>query len=80
VSNQTCNGNVYIVRLSWNDVANENGYKVYRDGALIATLGSGTTTYDDVSPNYQPHSYRVDAFNGDSSASSSTKNSEGCVY
>jgi len=36
------------VNLSWNDnSANEEGYKVYRNGSLIATLGSGTTNYQD---------------------------------
>ncbi|KAF0106540.1 MAG: Microbial metalloproteinase [Chloroflexi bacterium] len=80
VSNQTCNGSIYIVHLSWKDVANENGYKVYRDGALIATLGSGATSYDDTSPNYQSHTYRVEAYNAAGAASSSMKASEGCVY
>jgi hypothetical protein len=80
VSNQTCTAFTYVVRLSWKDVINETGYRVYRDGALIATLGAGVVSYDDTSPDYLSHSYRVDAFNITGTTSSSIKNSAGCVY
>jgi hypothetical protein len=80
VSNQVCTAFSYIVRLSWKDVPNETGYRVFRDGALIATLGAGVVSYDDTSPNYLSHSYRVDAFNVTGATASLTKNSAGCVY
>jgi hypothetical protein len=60
-----CTSGVLSVSLSWNDKAdNEEGYRVYRDGALIADLSAGTTSYKDTAPiisgNY---TYVVTAFN-----------------
>ena len=80
VSNQTCTAFQYIVRLSWKDVESETGYRVYRDGTLIATLGADTSTYDDISPTYSSHSYQVEAYNAHGAAASSIVNSIGCVY
>jgi len=80
VSNQTCDATQYVVRLSWKDVAGEDGYRVHRDGSLIATLGSGVTFYDDLSPDYKPHDYYVEAFNTAGASASATTQSPGCVY
>ncbi len=80
VSTQICDSTKYVVRLSWKDVADEDGYRVYRDGVLIATLGADTIFFDDTSPDYGSHGYRVEAFNNYGSADSTVKVSEGCVY
>jgi hypothetical protein len=80
VSNQVCDAVQYVVRLSWKDVDGETGYRVYRDGMLIAALGANTTVYDDSSPDYNAHDYRVEAFNAAGMASSGALKSAGCVY
>jgi len=80
VSNQICDATQYVVRLSWKDVDGEDGYRVYRDGALLATLGSGATSYNDASPDYSPHEYFAEAFNAVGEAASAKTKSPGCVY
>jgi hypothetical protein len=80
VSTKICDSSEYVVRLSWKDVQGETGYRVYRDGALVATLGANATLYDDTSPDYNAHAYRVEAYNDAGTSSSATKNSEGCLY
>lgn len=80
VSNQTCTFLQYVVRLSWKDVEAETGYRVYRDGTLIATLGEGASSYDDNSLTYGSHGYLVEAYNTVGSAGSPVMNSAGCVY
>ncbi len=63
------------IRLNWQDNSdNEEGYRIYRNGDRIATLGPDTTSYVDtgLSPN-ESYSYEVSAFNdsGESGLSSS---------
>lgn len=52
------------VTITWaNNSAINNGFKVYRDGALIATLDSDVLTYDDFNGTSQSiHNYAVVAF------------------
>jgi hypothetical protein len=80
VNTKSCTTSEYIVRLKWNDSNEETGYRVYRDGNLIATISADSTIYDDSSPDYNSHSYQVQAYNDAGTAGSSTKNSEGCLY
>jgi hypothetical protein len=80
VSTKVCDSSEYVVRLSWKDVEGESGYRVYRDGSLIATLGANATVYDDAAPDYESHDYRVEAFNAAGAASSAALKSEGCLY
>lgn len=80
VATQVCSAETFTVALSWNDVAGEQGYRIYRDGGLIATIGANATFYSDVSPDYNAHSYRVEAFNADGANLSASKNSDGCLY
>jgi hypothetical protein len=75
-----CDASKYIVRLVWQDVSGEDGYRVYRDGALISGLGADAASYDDTLPDYKPHSYRVEAFNGSGAGSTGSKSSTGCLY
>ena len=59
------------VNVSWADVSDENGYRIYRgDGALIATVGANTTTYPLTGlAAGQTQVIRVEAFNSVNSAS-----------
>jgi hypothetical protein len=75
-----CTSENYTLRLVWQDVAGEDGYNIYRDGGLINTLSANTQSYDDASPDYSPHAYRVEAFNGSGTGSTGSKSSAGCVY
>jgi CSLREA domain-containing protein len=59
-----CNTKIYQITLSWLDRAdNETGYRVYRDGKLIATLGANATSYVDTPDFGGPYTYAVEAFN-----------------
>lgn len=63
------------VTLTWSDKSNnETGYRVFRDGGLVADLPAGSTTYaDKVAVNSgQGVGYRVDAYNSTGTASTST--------
>lgn len=80
VSTKSCNSSEYVVTLQWNNVPGELGYRIYRDGGLIATLPDNSTSYNDTSPDYNSHSYQVQSFNDAGSANSSAQNSEGCMY
>jgi|GEM_PF-1832604 len=65
------------IRLNWSDNAdNESGYRVYRNGQRIATLGPDTTRYVDtgLSTN-QSYSYEVSAFNDSGESGLSTSGS-----
>ena len=63
------------MNLTWTDRSNnEEGYKVYRDKQVIATLAPNSTHYVDVAfvAAGKTLSYSVEAFNQDWQASSST--------
>ena len=46
VANEVCNQNAYSITLNWIDNANnEDGYRVYYNGGLIATLGPNATSF-----------------------------------
>jgi streptogramin lyase len=51
------------ILFTWADVAAEDGYKVFRDSQLLATLDPNQTSYLDV-PDVGPHLYCVSAFRG----------------
>lgn len=53
------------VTLSWQDAASgEDGYRVYRDGALLGQLAPNVTQYSDTVPGFNGvFVYRVEAFN-----------------
>ncbi len=56
----SCNG----IRIDWNDVQDEQGYTIYRDGSLIDSVGAGVNSYFDggAIPG-GTHSYQVAAWN-----------------
>jgi hypothetical protein len=74
VTDFTCDRKLYRVTLQWIDTAdNEAGFKVFRDGALLATLPANSTSYVDDPPFGGPYTYEVLAYNdGGNSAKAST--------
>ncbi len=79
VAKWVCNQKVYRVTLEWEDRAdNEKGYRVYRDGALIATLGPNAESYTDTPPYGGPYTYGVETFNEDGASSRPTVQEQGC--
>jgi hypothetical protein len=80
IANQVCTGQTYAVTLGWIDAAdNEDGYRVYREGALIATLGSNAKGFTDNPPYGGPYTYGVEAFNSAGSSSRPTVQEAGCI-
>jgi len=54
------------IKLTWLDNSQaEEGFRIYRDDALLTTLPSNLTSYTDTSPQAGvPHSYTIEAFRG----------------
>jgi len=52
------------VRVEWNDVAGESGYRIFRDGTKIAEAAANATSYEDAGAPSRPSAYRVLAYNG----------------
>jgi SH3 domain-containing protein len=64
--NYYCDNTSVTTTLTWADIAgNENGYRVYRLGALIADLPANTTTYTDTAEVAfgTPLTFSVEAYN-----------------
>jgi len=71
----TVGGGTMTMNLAWNDRSNdEQGYKVYRDQKVIATLPPNSTSFIDVAfvAKGKTLSYSVEAFNQEWQVSSST--------
>ena len=63
------------MNMAWTDHSNgEDGYKIYRDGKVIATLPPNSTSYADVAfvAAGKTLSYSVEAFTADWQVSAST--------
>lgn len=81
LGNGVCNSNGYMVQLIWQDQSdNEDGYRVYRDGSLIAKLGPNSESYTDEPPGSGPYTYGVEAFNQSGSSDRETVHENGCLY
>ena len=68
-------GGTMTMNLAWTDHSdNEEGYEVYRDGLVIATLAPNATFYVDVTfvATGKTVDYSVEAFNQDWRGSTST--------
>lgn len=81
ISDRICNDKTFSVLLGWIDMAdNEDGYRVYRDGNLIATLGPNANSYND-QPGYGgPYTYGAEAFNSAGASPRPTVQEQGCIY
>lgn len=81
ITNQVCTAQSYAVTLGWIDVAdNEDGYRVYRAGVLIAILGPNTKTFIDNPPYGGPYTYGVEAFSSAGASTRPTVQEAGCIY
>lgn len=81
ISDRTCSSQGYTVTIGWNDTAgNEDGYRVYREGELIAELSADVESYQDDPPGSGPYTYGVEAFNGSGTSQRITVEEEGCLY
>jgi hypothetical protein len=76
-----CASQEYKVILTWKDNAgNETGYRVFRDGVLIANLGPNATKFIDTSPSSSmPQTYKVIAFNNAGQSAPATTKDDGCL-
>jgi CSLREA domain-containing protein len=75
----SCSANGFQVTLMWDDIAtNEDGYRVYRNGALIATLGANAESYVDSPPLGGPYTYGVEAYNASGASSRPTTTTTVC--
>lgn len=80
LSDFICDSKLYRVSIEWLDRADdEDGYRVYRDGALIATLGANANGYTDDPPRPGPHTYGVEAINEGGASTRETISDQGCV-
>lgn len=72
VARNGCSSTTRQVSLTWRDNSNnEDGFRVMRDGKVIATIGPNSTSYID-EPGNGAHTYSIVAFNaGGQSASNS---------
>ena len=58
------------VTLKWTDSANEDGYKIFKDGVQLTSVGKNTTAYPyNWCGNYTNHTYAVIAYNAKGSVS-----------
>jgi hypothetical protein len=81
ISNRVCSGSDYSVTLSWNDNANnETGFRIYRNGGLVGTVGANVTQFTDNPPYGGPYNYVVKAYNGVGESSGANVNETGCIY
>lgn len=78
--NVVCNGQVYNISLRWTDTANnEQGFRVYRNGSLVTTLGANSTQYTDSPPYGGPYTYAVEAYNSAGTSAQATITESGCI-
>ncbi len=51
------------VSFTWTDASNEDGYKIYRKGSLIATIAKNSISYTDRICNFAGNTYTIEAYN-----------------
>lgn len=75
-----CSSGSVNITLNWIDKAdNEAGYRIFRDGAKLADLPAGSTSYNDIAPASGSYQYTVAAFNaGGESASKVQAETSNC--
>lgn len=80
-SEALCSPNGYQISLSWQDNSeNEDGFYIYHNGKLAATVGADVNQYTHAVPMpwNQQQTYVVEAYNGDGAAPSNTASENGC--
>ncbi len=61
IPNRTCCDTAYDVTFGWTDVSGNDGYRIFRDGSLIAGAGPNATSHVDSPPCGGPYAYEVEA-------------------
>ena len=75
----TCNNTNRDVKLSWdNTVSGATGYRIYRDGVLIATVGANVAIYVDTVAYGKTFSYELEAINANGASERLGITSLGC--
>jgi hypothetical protein len=62
VDKRDCVGRNLVV-LHWQDVIGETGYRIYRDGIMLAPLKMNATEYRDYPPNANSYFYEIESIN-----------------
>jgi hypothetical protein len=69
ISERMCSPNGYKLRLTWASQSDgKTGYRLYRNGSLLATLGANATTYEDLPPFGGPYTYAIESYNANSTS------------
>lgn len=66
------------VKLSWASVPGVNGYRLYRDGVLIASVKENVGIYVDTVAYEKGVTYELEAINADGASEKLTVSSLGC--
>ena len=62
VVNRDCVGRSLVV-LRWPDVTGETGYRIYREGIMLASLKMNATEYQDYPPIANSYFYEIESIN-----------------
>jgi hypothetical protein len=62
VVKRDCEGRSLVV-LSWPDVTGETGYRIYREGIMLASLKMNATEYQDYPPIANSYFYEIESIN-----------------
>jgi CSLREA domain-containing protein len=80
IKRRECTSLLYSLTLEWNDMAdNETGFRIYRDGQLVTTLGADVELYSENPPRGAVHTYGIEAFNSDGASSRPTLQEAACL-
>lgn len=67
ISERMCSPNGYKLRLTWASQADgKSGYRLYRNGSLLTTLGANAISYEDLPPFGGPYTYALESYNANS--------------
>jgi hypothetical protein len=80
IDGRVCTGQAYSLILRWMDGSDsEQGFRVYRNGSLIATLGPNETKFADAPPFGGPYTYAVEAFSAAGASARPAVQEAGCI-
>lgn len=81
ISERMCSPNSYLLKLTW--VASPStvtGQRLYRNGALVATLAPNVTSYEDQLPFGGPYTYALESFNDQGTSAQVQVTDTPCIY
>jgi predicted outer membrane repeat protein len=80
IQRRVCSSNGFSLRLVWGDNSNnEDGFNIYRNSQLIATVGPNVTAYNDTPPMNTSLVYTVEAFNSAGASAQDSTKDDGCT-